>query len=320
MLAKRKTIFIIFGVLLIYIIAALVWWFLLLQRQNTELTQKNIMQLHYQIDSVQQPIPFSLAKKEIAYKQQSRTRIYIAEGLTFLALILLGATWVWRLVKKQFLVAKQQQNFMLAVTHELKTPIAIAQLNLQTLKKHQLNAQQQQKLLDNTLIETNRLDQLASNILISSQLDSGAYAIQQEEVAVDDLVQTQMQQFASQYASHTFTTTIKEECTLIGDAFLLQILINNLLSNAVKYSPSQTNITATVTKNGFTIVDEGFGIAEANRKKVFEKFVRLGNENTRATKGTGLGLYLCKKIAQDHKASIELLPNNPTGTIAAFKL
>jgi signal transduction histidine kinase len=72
--------------------------------------------------------------------QKGNTEKYIAEGVTFLILIFIGAFFVYRSVRKQFRVQLQQQNFMMAITHELKTPISVAMLNLETLQKYQLDA------------------------------------------------------------------------------------------------------------------------------------------------------------------------------------
>ena len=103
------------------------------------------------------------------------TEKYIAEGVTFLILIFVGAFFVYRSVRKQFRVQLQQQNFMMAITHELKTPISVAMLNLETLQKYQLDAEKQKKLIRMTLQETSRLDTLINNILVSSQLEGGGY-------------------------------------------------------------------------------------------------------------------------------------------------
>ena len=100
---------------------------------------------------------------------------------------------------------------------------------------------------------------------------------------------------------------------------LLQLLISNLVENAVKYSPktSVVNVQLSRVKNGwnFSVKDEGVGIPEEEKDKVFEKFYRVGNENTRTTKGTGLGLFLCRKIAADHGATISITANQPAGSI-----
>ncbi|MFX9246833.1 histidine kinase dimerization/phospho-acceptor domain-containing protein, partial [Acinetobacter baumannii] len=80
--------------------------------------------------------------------------------ITFFLLIVVGAAFVYRSVRKQLLISQQQQNFMMAVTHELKTPIAVAQLNLETLQKRKLEESMREKLISNTLMEANRLNLL----------------------------------------------------------------------------------------------------------------------------------------------------------------
>src|SRR5258706_2655795 len=96
-------------------------------------------------------------------------------------------------------------------------------------------------------------------------------------------------------------------------------MINNLLENAVKYSPKEAPISAILKKENdlvrLQVIDEGPGIADPEKKKIFEKFYRIGNEAIRKTQGTGLGLYLCNKIARDHNADILVTNNIPHGSI-----
>ena len=103
-----------------------------------------------------------------------------------------------------------------------------------------------------------------------------------------------------------------------GDALLLQMMINNLLENAIKYSPKETCVNANLDKTGkgiqLQISDEGMGIPEEERKNIFKKFYRIGNEATRKAQGTGLGLYLCRTIASYHKADITMTDNKPRGS------
>jgi K+-sensing histidine kinase KdpD len=100
---------------------------------------------------------------------------------------------------------------------------------------------------------------------------------------------------------------------------LLKLLVSNLLENANKYSEKEKPIGCLLTKSGKSIelqvVDEGQGIVEEEKENVFEKFYRIGNEQTRTTQGTGLGLYLCKKIAAYHRAEISIRDNSPHGSI-----
>ena len=206
---------------------------------------------------------------------------------------------------------------MMAITHELKTPIAVARLNLETLQKHQLDEGRRQKLIQMTLEETSRLNNLASNILVSSQLEGGRYRVAREELDFSDLVKNSVQNFQRRFPEREWKTSIESEVDLNGDPLLLEILVNNLLENAVKYSPRESGIQISLESKKsdiyFIVTDTGPGIPDHEKKKVFEKFYRIGSEETRTTKGTGLGLYLCKKIAEDHGASIIVSDNTPTG-------
>ena len=104
------------------------------------------------------------------------------------------------------------------------------------------------------------------------------------------------------------------------------MLVNNLIDNANKYANKGTPITISLDQKNnqveFSVADLGEGLAEEEKKKVFEKFYRVGEENTRKTKGTGLGLYLCKKIVQGHGGKIFVSNNQPHGSIftVVFKI
>jgi two-component system, OmpR family, sensor histidine kinase CiaH len=315
MQVKRRNIFIVFWALLIYMAAALIWWYILLNAQNKDLKNTQTLQLVQTVDSAANPLNFSLQKAQIAAAYNKKQRTYVMEGLAFLLLITIGAILVYKMVLKQFKLASQQHNFMMAVTHELKTPIAVAQLNLQTINKHNLEPNTQKQLINNTLAETQRLDQLATNILITSKLDGGAYKLVNDEVAVDNILKQTVQRFTENFSHYNFSLVLQNECTIFSDVFLLQILINNLMSNAVKYSSANTLITVTCFNNGFSIADQGLGISDADKKLVFKKFMRLGNEDTRSTKGTGIGLYLCNRIAKDLNGQIAISNNIPKGTV-----
>ena len=138
---KFLLITIVYWFLLLYMIAALIWWFVALNHQNNDMADLRLAELN-------KDDPAYLNKVEkINDAQQRKITQYIGEGTTFLALILIGAVFVYRAARKQIKLSAQQQNFMMAVTHELKTPIAITQLNLETLQKRKLEEDKQQKLI-----------------------------------------------------------------------------------------------------------------------------------------------------------------------------
>jgi K+-sensing histidine kinase KdpD len=166
-----------------------------------------------------------------------------------------------------------------------------------------------------------RLDTLINNILVLSQIDAGSYPTTKEELNFSDLVMDVVQQFKGRYPDRSIDTHIAPEVTITGDALLLKLLVSNLLENANKYSVRSTTITCELgsanNKIVLKVADEGLGIAVDEKKMVFEKFYRIGNEQTRKTQGTGLGLYLCKKIAVYHHGDIGVTDNKPQGSIFA---
>ena len=311
-----RFITIIYWLLLLYIVAALVWWFVSLENQNQHLTDLRLAELNLQKTSLD-PKTFEELRFKIDDESKRSTEKYVAEGVTFLILIFVGAFFVYRSVRKQFRVQQQQQNFMMAITHELKTPISVAMLNLETLQKYQLDPEKQKKLIRMTLQETSRLDTLINNILVSSQLEGGGYIFSKEDLDFSSLFKDCVREAKTRYPERTFIENIDPEIEIAGDPLLLQLLISNLIENAVKYSPKEKLIICNLGRSGrdvvMNIIDEGIGVADSEKPKIFEKFYRTGNESTRKTQGTGLGLYLCSKIAGDHNADISVTNNTPSG-------
>ena len=287
-------------------------WFLTLEQQNQEMAAFRLSELRQDSPDYEKQYTAIISLKK------RKTTQYMGEGITFLLVTLIGALFVYQAVRRQVRMQHQQENFMMAVTHELKTPMAITKLNLETMLKHQLEEEKKQKLLRSTLQEINRLDELANNILVSSQLDAGRYSSPREELNFSDLVNTALEEFKARYPHRQWNAQVEEETDITGDANLLQILVNNLLENAVKYSPREGVIECRLGRENRTVklqvIDQGLGIPDNEKKKVFEKFYRIGNESTRTTKGTGLGLYLCKKIVEQHQGTIEIADNSPTGS------
>jgi two-component system sensor histidine kinase CiaH len=206
----------------------------------------------------------------------------------------------------------------MAITHELKTPIAVTKLNLETMQKRKLEDSQQQRLIQNTIQEANRLNSLCNNMLLASQIEVGGYSITKEEIDLSDVVRNCVHDFSIRFPQRALQDIITNEIYLEGDFLLLQMAINNLIDNAIKYSSKESPVIISLFIEGkyiqLSVKDEGKGIDNAEKKKVFDKFYRVGNKATKGAKGTGLGLYLTKKIAQQHNANISVTDNKPTGS------
>jgi two-component system, OmpR family, sensor histidine kinase CiaH len=301
---RLELITIVYWILLSYVIAALVWWFIALNQQNEKMTELLLNEL------VQTDPAYTKKASSITNAYQRKHAQYFGEGITFFALIVLGAVFVYRATRRQLRLSRQQQNFMMTVTHELKTPIAIARLNLETLQRRQLPEEQQHKLIANTLHEADRLNGLISNILMASQLDAGGYTSSKTNIDFSDLVERTIIDFGQRFTERRFETDVQDGIYVYGEELLLQMLLNNLVENALKYSPKNAAVSVSLAKHQKQMVlavhDQGCGIEEDEHEKIFEKFYRIGNESTRTTKGTGLGLYLCKMIAANHNATISV--------------
>lgn len=303
--------------LLLFIIAAWVWWFISLQNQNNQMRMYKIMQLNKDDTAYEQKL------NSIADEHKRKTAQYVSEGITFVFVTLVGAMFVYRAVRKQFLLGRQQQNFMMAVTHELKTPIAVINLNLETLQKRKLDEEKQQRIIHSTLQEANRLNDLTTNILVTSQLENN-YVPDKEHINFSQLTSGCADDFINRYPNRIIKKNIGEDIFIDGERLLLQLLVNNLIDNALKYSGKEKMICVDLNKLQnkiiLKIIDEGVGISNDEKKKVFEKFYRSGNEAMRKTKGTGLGLYLCKRIVESQRSKIKVEDNQPEGSIFTVEL
>ena len=310
---KFRTAFIMYWLLLAYIIAALIWWFIVLNRLNTQMAELKFNQLKK--DSSDYVIKYS----QIQAEHDRKKAAYIGEGSIFFLLILGGAAFVFRIVRRQLKQTQEQQNFMMAITHELKTPIAIAKLNLETLQKRKLDEDKQQRIIETALQETNRMNSLCNNLLLSSQMEAGGYQFTAEEIDFTELVGSCCNDFINRFPKRNIQYNPAAAMFIKGDMFLLQIAVNNLIDNAIKYSPRETTIEINLKEEDNQVIlqvaDNGKGIADEEKRLVFTKFFRSGNEATKNAKGTGLGLYLTKKIMAQHNANIFVTDNQPSGSI-----
>ncbi len=255
----------------------------------------------------------------IEKEKKRKTTQFIGEGITFLILIIAGAVIVFRAVRRQFRQSQQEHNFMMAITHELKTPIAVTKLNLETLQKHKLEEAQQKKLIANTIQEASRMNDLCNNMLLASQIESGGYLLVHEQLNFSDIVNKCIHDFIIRYPERKIDSSIDPSVLVSGDMLLLQMAVNNLLYNAIKYSSKNTTVFISLKSKGdkilLSVKDEGKGIADDEKQKIFLKYYRVGNLHTKEAKGTGLGLYLTKNIVQQHNGSINVVNNTPQGSI-----
>ncbi|MBE7179028.1 MAG: GHKL domain-containing protein, partial [Mucilaginibacter polytrichastri] len=217
---------------------------------------------------------------------------------------------------------QQQKNFLLSVTHELKSPLASIKLYLQTIQKRELDLSQQKNFINKSLLDIERLDDLVENMLIATKIENKTYSFPKEEFDFSALVEnivSRLQINKCDGIQQTIKAKIEPEIFITGDRFALTSVVTNLIENAIKYSaPCQEIQVSAFTKDGqshFRVADKGIGIADLEKARIFSKFYRVGSEETRKTKGTGLGLFIVKQVLDNHQASIKVYDNKPNGTI-----
>ena len=249
---------------------------------------------------------------------QNKIFMIIGEGGVFLLLLFFGIWWIKKNVWKDLKHAQKEKNFLLAVTHELKTPIAAIRLNSQTLKNRKLTEEQSQDLCADIITESNRLETLVNNILLATQFEQNTPLGNWQKIDLSTLVEAQIKRFQQLFPERVVNSNIQSNISLQAEENMLVSLLFNLLENANKYSPNSEPISILLKCSEHIILieisDFGIGIPTEERKSVFEKFHRIGNEQTRSQKGTGLGLYIVKEICKAHRAEINISDNTPRGS------
>ena len=284
----------IFYILLIYILLQFSWWAFML------------IDLNGQIIEINQSGPKALNKKIL---------MIAGEGLIFLVILIIGALLLHRSFKREVELGNQQKNFLLSTTHELKTPIASIKLMLETFKKRNLTPEQKTPLVDNALNETERLNTLIENLMLAAQFDNKKLDFKFKKLDLSELTRSIAERFTMNHSN--IVVSIKPNLFLTSNEHMYSSILYNLIDNALKYSKEEVTLVLSEHNDSIelTVKDLGIGIPKEERSNIFKRFYRVGNEMTRNTKGTGLGLYIVQQIVKLHEATIRIEQNKPTGTI-----
>ncbi len=320
---KRSRPLFLFYVLVVYVFIQFGWWTYLLIRQNNEINvlQKQVLELQANAEPALMDTG-ELVKSEnlLQDKLHKQWVMIFGEGSVFLILLLLGILRTRNSFNKEAALATQQKNFLLSVTHELKSPLASVRLQLETIQKRALPKEKQDEVLANAIEDTDRLNALVENILFAARIDNHSYVLNKEKGNLSDEVNGLCEKAAVGFARHhKLKTDISENIFTAFDRMGFHSVFVNLLENAVKYSTTGTEVNVTLKKNNdailLSVADRGPGISNEEKENVFQRFYRIGNEETRSTKGTGLGLYIVHSLIEEHGWSIKILDHSGGGTI-----
>lgn len=244
---------------------------------------------------------------------------WLGEGLTLGALLLVILGLMWSNLNRILKLNQQQTNFLLAVTHELKTPIAAAKLAIETaLRKPE--PELFERMLTLSKQNMNRLAKTMDKVLLATRLDTNIAQPSKEWIPIDELIEESLNQ--AQVAPELMKNIhleVEKGLEILADKSMMATALQNLISNSIKYSEENCvsiNIKAQLGNERCIIwvKDNGIGIEGSEKKMVIKKFYRVGDEHTRARQGTGLGLYLVNQIAKMHNAQLIIEDNTPLGT------
>lgn len=246
-----------------------------------------------------------------------RIFMIIGEGGVFILILMAGFWRIQRSIHKEIQLSQRQNNFMLSVTHELKTPLTSIQLALQTIKKRKLSDAHKDGLISKALSENQRLSGLIDNILNASRLENNGFTPKLEVFPLKTFLLKTQEEINAMRGTLIMNVSCNVDI-LRADTYMIETIFNNLFDNALKYAGDDPKIEviATNTSRGAQIVvsDCGPGIPVEERNQVFKKFYRIGNEDQRVKKGSGLGLFITSEFVQLHNGKIQCENNAPSGT------
>lgn len=220
-----------------------------------------------------------------------------------------------------------KSTFISVISHELKTPVSLIKGYAGTLRRKDAHwgAETMEESLQVIEEESDRLNNLINNLLDASRLQSGALQLDLEYVALDRLAESVVAMFRTQTSKHLLTTDFPARFPAVpGDQERLRQVLTNLLTNAIKYSPAGGTIRlggrARPDHVLVFVEDEGIGIAEGDRERIFDRFARIDNALSRKTQGAGLGLYLVRAIVEAHKGRVWVESAPTRGSVLQFTL
>jgi len=255
-----------------------------------------------------------------ALEQEASSRInrFTWEGGFFLLVLIGGMGVLTRTIRRDAELRKRQQNFLAAVSHEFKSPLASMRLSAETLLLR-VSDPDSQRLGQRILDDGERLLRMVDNLLDTTRLEEGRHTLAREPVALAELLTVCVEEIAERARLNgiAIETTAEDGLVLDADRTAIETVLRNLLDNALKacVAGKGTKISVGAKRSAgsieISVRDDGLGFAPGDAAVIFEKFHRLGDELRRSTPGTGLGLYIVKRLVELSGASIEAASTGP---------
>ena len=225
----------------------------------------------------------------------------------------------------QFELNQAKSDMVSLVSHELRTPLTAIRGYSDMLQKYGLVKEKGKEALETIVEETGRLNQLIQSFLDIAYIESGRQKVSKTEFEIAPVLKdmlTNVGPVASEKKIKQETVSGDGVKQILADRLLMYQALTNLVTNAIKYSAPGTTVRISVANGAgrvrFNVADEGYGIPAEEQAKIFEKFYRRGNKETRDQSGFGLGLAFVKEVAARHGG--EVVVESEVGKGSTFTL
>jgi signal transduction histidine kinase len=278
-------------------------------------------------------LPWTLRVASTSLKADSteaaRQRVLQILGLALLLLVLGGSAYfALRGVARELAVARLQSDFVSAVSHEFRSPLASIRHLSDLLATGRVTDQaHRQQSYDFLSRESERLEHLVEELLDFGRIEAGAYRYRFERVDAADLLRALVAEFQEKVTPKGYRIELSGDVAnamVLADREALSRAISNLVDNAVKYSPGSNTIWVDLAVEGSTAVirvrDRGLGIALGEQEAIFRKFVRGSNARAPQIKGTGIGLAMVRHIVEAHHGEVRVESQPDQGSTFALVL
>ena len=232
-------------------------------------------------------------------------------GTVLFLLLIGGLSLLVVLLVREVRLNERQSNFVSAVTHELKTPVASLRLYLDTLQLRDVPNERREEFYRTMRQDLDRLNTTINNVLKAAMYTYRA-VMNPEALDLAKLARRSIELTSTrhQLAQDCFRFSGPDSLRIVGDAAALETAVLNLLDNAVKYSKDRVQVEVEVGDDGdgqahLRVRDQGVGMSRTHLRLIFNRFYRIGSEVRRSHTGTGLGLYIVKSVVKRHKGTVQ---------------